>query len=161
MTQDNIHKFTEPNSIHKNYRRTVIYEMTKYQLDLFTIIMTFPDNVLTVKDKQKALIMFLDKRPEFQSNNYITIWFKIAHEFYKNNYTKILIENVQFQKAQRCVNNNNLEMSFSNLATNPLQQSGQVQHANSNYSIEYPDESNESDDAIKSLCYQLKSLAIE
>ena len=132
MTQEDINKFTEPNAIHKKYRRTVIYEMTKYQLDLFTIIVTFPDNVLTVKDKQKALIMFLDKRPEFQANSYITIWFKIAHEFYKNNYTKLLIENVEFQKAQRCVNNQ-LEMSFSNRATNPLQSGSESE---SGYSTE-------------------------
>lgn len=142
MTQEDINKFTQPNAIHKKYRRTVIYEMTKSQIDLFTIIMTFPDNVLTVKDRQRALIMFLDKRPEFQANDYFTIWFKIAHEFYKNCYTKILIENVQFQKAQRC-DNHQLEMSFSNLATNPLQQSVQIQH---NYSIEYPD--SDSDDLL-------------
>ena len=159
MTQEDINKFTQPNAIHKKYRRTVIYEMTKYQLDLFTIIVSFPENVLTVKDKQKALIMFLDKRPEFQANNYITIWFKIAHEFYKNNYTKLLIDNVEFQKAQRCVNNQ-LEMSFSNRGTKPLQQSGQIQHTNINYSIEYPD-SDDEDGAIKSLCSQIKLLAIE
>ena len=84
---------------------------------------------------------------------------KIAHEFYKNNYTKLLIDNVEFQKAQRCVNNQ-LEMSFSNRGTKPLQQSGQIQHTNINYSIEYPDSDNE-DGAIKSLCSQIKLLAIE
>ena len=52
MTQEDIKKFTQPNSIHKKYRRAILYNMSKYQLNLFSIIAIFPDGVVNVKDRQ-------------------------------------------------------------------------------------------------------------
>lgn len=64
--------------------------MTKYQLDLFSIIATFPDGVVNVKNRQIVLIIYLDN----QNNNYISIWFKISHE-YQNDYTKIINSSIR------------------------------------------------------------------
>lgn len=78
--------------------------MSKDQIDLFNNICAFPENAQTVKEKQKLLIMFLEKNRKFPDNKYISIWFWLAHEFYVNHKQEIEIEEIDFKPASKCQN---------------------------------------------------------
>lgn len=86
MTEDDLLQFIHPKAIYHSYTRRIIYDMKKYELDLFTLIADFLKTVKTVKDRQKVLIMFCSfsihrKKPKYMDNNYITVWFRFTEDY--------------------------------------------------------------------------------
>ena len=78
------------------------------QINLFENIVTFPKGAVKVRDKQKALIMFLDHYPKYQDRNYMFVWFKMAHDCYLN---QCMIDIPNYEFTSRSVNHS--EMSFT------------------------------------------------
>lgn len=116
MTADDKSMFTVPKATYTKYCRNVIYDTTKKQINLFENIVTFPKEAVKVRDKQKALIMFLDHYPKYQDRNYMFVWFKMAHDCYLN---QCMIDIPNYEFTNRSVNH--LEMSFAKkLKNNPL-----------------------------------------
>lgn len=115
LKPEDLQKLMQPKAIHNKYRRNIIYDMSKDQIDLFNNICAFPENAQTVKEKQKLLIMFLEKNEKFQDNNYISIWFRLAHEFYLNHKQEI---ETDFKPASKC-QNTKWEMSFAKHIDDP------------------------------------------
>ncbi|KAK8834809.1 hypothetical protein M9Y10_009391 [Tritrichomonas musculus] len=146
MTEEDMRQFTPPKAIYQSYTRRIIYDLKKYELDLFTIIAEFPKTIKTVKDRQKVLIMFIEKNPKYMDNNYITIWFRFAED-YATKRRKVKIIEYEFENARR---NNDPEpqMSFSNFSLD-----------NSELSNSDEEDLNEEEE-MNSLCQCLKMLKI-
>lgn len=110
MTEEDKCMFTQPRATYTKYCRNVIYDTNQKQITLFENIATFPENAINVRDKQKALIMFLDYNPKYQDRNYIFVWFKMAHECYLNQ-CMIEIPDYEFSRSSKSVKHS--EMSFT------------------------------------------------
>ncbi|KAK8837187.1 hypothetical protein M9Y10_036916 [Tritrichomonas musculus] len=105
--------FTPPKCTCDRYQRSIIYSINKYQFELLQNVIEFEPGINTVEKMRKSLIIFLDLYKEFQDTNYFFIFFKFAHQFYLNNYSKVLITNIQFQSSQKS-KTSNCKMSFTN-----------------------------------------------
>ncbi len=101
MTEEDLAMFTPPKACYSSYSRRVIYDINKYQMDLFLNIVNFAPEDHTLLPRKKSLIMFLDQHPEFQDVSYIHIWFRLADEYITRNHRKINIPHLVFEKACR------------------------------------------------------------
>ena len=111
MTKEDLAMFSPPKAIYLNYTRQVIYDLRKYELDLFSLVAEFPKGRDTVKDKQKTLIMFIEYNPKYADNNYISIWFRFAKDFSINR-QKVKIIKYEFENVRRS-KSTEMKMSFS------------------------------------------------
>ena len=91
MDQKNFVIFPPP-KFYEKYQRSVIYDLNKPALDLFRYVANFNPDVRTVDQIRRSIIMYLERYPQYQDNNYISIWCKFAHKFYILNYEKVEIE---------------------------------------------------------------------
>ena len=147
MTQDDLKQFVPPKAIYQLYNRQIIYDLNKYQLDLFTTIVDFPKHITTVKDRQKVLIMYLENHPEYQDNNYISIWFRFAEKF-QTRMKKVKIIEYEFQRARKA-NDYEIVMSFANNT-----------RTNDSSDEENDDDYDDEDEAVNYLRSQMKMMKI-
>lgn len=89
--------FSIPKAIHPNYSRSVVYEITEPQAQLFRGIAQLPPVIRDLHHFHKILVMFLDKNPQFQGPTYIHIWFHIAHESFQQR-KLVEIPEIPFEK---------------------------------------------------------------
>lgn len=99
LTQEDIQLFTPPKQFHDHYVRNIIYNLSKHQMGLFLNVVQFDDNITTLKDMQKSLIMYLEHNPNYRDINYYYIWAKFAHKFIMDGRRKVNIINYNFQTA--------------------------------------------------------------
>lgn len=166
MTEEDIRIFSKPKALYKNYTRRLIYDMDKYQLNLFQNVATFPAHIKTVNQRHKVLIMFIEKNRKFIDDNYISIWFRMAHECYLTG-KKVSIQEFPFEKASRVSNDQYPVMSF-NIKNNIPQEQTNIEYIEDIEDIEevsgaivpYDDTEEDENDEILQLCYSMKALTI-
>ena len=115
MSHENLKYFVLPKAIYQQYNRQNFYDLAKYQLDFFTTIVDFSKHVTIVKDRWKVLIMYFENHPEFQDNNYITIWFRFAEKL-QTNMKKVKNIEYKFQRADELKITTGCQVKFKHQA---------------------------------------------
>lgn len=81
MTQEELQHFGFI-ELYDTYKLSIINHLRREQINLFLDVAEFDKGVKSVKDIQQSLKTYLQLHPQYQDNNYISIWCKLAHEYY-------------------------------------------------------------------------------
>ncbi|OHT09923.1 hypothetical protein TRFO_04485 [Tritrichomonas foetus] len=111
LTANDLKKFPKPKAIYTDFRRTVVYDIDREQMNILKSIISFQKARNLTEEKQQ-LIMFLENdRPTFQGSCYLEIFFKIAIEVKRQN-KKLSIPYRPFTKASRMKNSEIVQFDF-------------------------------------------------